>query len=243
MIKTAIFVEGQTELIFIREYLLKTLDYQNIHVECYTLFTDSSFNVTEYSFPNENADFYFQVINVGNDNAVLTRILRREQYLWNQGFHRIFGIRDMYSKDYREVVQNATISEEVNLKFMEGAGKTILDKAHKPANIHFHFAIMETEAWILGLNNCFQYLHPDLSIEAINTAAGTNVDEVDPEKTFFHPAAIIEKIYSLVNREYNKSNGDINVIMSHIQKPDFIQLSQSGKCQSFNNLHQTLIPN
>ena len=194
MIKTAIFVEGQTELIFIREYLLKMFEYQNIRIECYTLFTDSNYKSTEYSFPNDNAGYYFQIINVGNDNSVLTRLLNREQYLWNTGFHKIFGIRDMYSKNYREIVKNSTIVEEVNLKFIEQSKKTIASMAKQSDNIHFHFAIMEAEAWILGLKNCFQYLHPDLNTISIAEKLGINLDLIDPEKVFFHPASIIEQI-------------------------------------------------
>lgn len=240
MIKIAIFVEGQTELIFIRELLLKMFDYQNIWVECYTLFTDSNFIPPEYSFPNHNAICYFQVINAGNYNAVLKRLLNREQYLWNNGFHKIFGVRDMYSHNYREVVQNSTISEEINFRFIEGAAKTIAEKAKNAQNIHFHFAIMEAEAWILGLKDCFKYLHDDLSATNISERLGFNLDKIDPEKFFFHPASIIQKIFELANKPYSKSKSDINTIMSKIQKEDFIELSQSEKCKSFNSFHQTL---
>jgi hypothetical protein len=241
VIKTAIFVEGQTELVFIREYLLKMFDYQNIWLECYTLFADNNFNTTEYSFPNDTASHYFQIINVGNDNAVLSKLLKREQHLWNNGFHKIFGIRDMYSLQYREVVQNATISEGVNLKFTETARHTIDTLAEKAENNHFHFAIMETEAWQLGLKNCFTYLYRDLNTAFIAEKLGINLDQTDPEKTFFHPAAIIEDIYWLANREYNKSKGDINAIMGNVRKDDFIELSQSDKCRSFNNFHNSIL--
>lgn len=150
MIKTAIFVEGQTELVFVREYLLKRFDYQNISLECYTLFTDSDFRPTEYRFPNESATHYFQIMNVGNDNAVLSRLLSREQYLWNVGFQQIIGLRDMYSKQYREEVRNAIIDDTLNQSFIEGSRATIDKRAKMPHKIHFHYAIMEAEAWILG---------------------------------------------------------------------------------------------
>ena len=50
MVKTAIFVEGQTELIFVREYLLKLYGYNGVEVACFTLFTDGSRNSTEYPY-------------------------------------------------------------------------------------------------------------------------------------------------------------------------------------------------
>ena len=242
MIKTAIFVEGQTELIFVREYLLKMFDYENVWVECYTLFNDNSLNATEYSFSNDAAEYYFQIVNVGNDNAVLSRLLRREQYLWNSGFHKIFAIRDMYSKDYRDVAQNNIIKEGINIQFVEGTRKTINKSAKQPANIHFHFAIMEVEAWILGMKECFTHL--DLSLTSTYISNRLNIDlESDPETTHFHPAKIMENIYGLVGRTYSKSKSDINAIMSNLQKEDFVKLSQSDKCQSFKELHQALIAN
>jgi len=118
MIKTAIFVEGQTELIFVREMLLKMFGYQNISLECYTLFTDSNFNSTEYPFPNPEAEYYFQIINVGNDASVLTRMLRRQRQLFKSGFSKIIGLRDMYSREYRKLSKGAEINQELNQKFI-----------------------------------------------------------------------------------------------------------------------------
>lgn len=243
MIEVAVFVEGHTELIFMREYLLKMYDYQNVSIECFTLFTDGNFNETEYPFPNVDAGFYFQIINVGNDNAVLSRLLNREKYLWNMGFHKIIGVRDMYSKAYREAVQNGVINEDINLKFVEGAKITIQSKSVNAQNIHFCYAIMEVEAWILGLKNCFTHLDAKLNAGYIAQKLGYHLDLIDPEVTFFHPASNIGDIYNLVGKTYSKSKGDINAIMNNLQKHHFIDLAQNSKCSSFKKLHSTFFPN
>ena len=119
MIKTAIFVEGQSELIFTRELLLKYFEYQNIHIECYTLFNDHNLNPTEYKYDNKNAAFYFQILNIGNDQKVISSILKREKYLFSKehGFHKIVGLRDMYSKEYREKVKKSVIDYPVEIFF------------------------------------------------------------------------------------------------------------------------------
>ena len=44
------FVEGQTELIFVRELLLKVFDFQNISLEYFNLVTDSNLRPAEYTF-------------------------------------------------------------------------------------------------------------------------------------------------------------------------------------------------
>lgn len=238
MIKTAIFVEGHTELIFVREYLLKMFDYQNIALECYTLFTDSKFIPTEYEYPNENAVYFFLLINVGNDNAVLTRILHREKYLWAQGYDKIIGLRDMYSKAYREVNPTVgVINPEINTEFKRCIQKEILLRASKPEQIIFLYAIMEVESWILALKNSFEKLSPQLTAENIKDNLGIDLNEIDPETTFYHPAKEIERIFELIGMNYNKSKGDIYALMSIVAKENFIELFESPKCQSFKDFH------
>jgi hypothetical protein len=234
MTKTAIFVEGQTELVFVREYLLKSFYYQNISIECYTLFSDNSINKTEYAFPNDLADSYFQIINVGGDNSVLTRLLNREQYLWNVGFNRIIGLRDMYSKNYRELTtKQGQIDESLNQEFIQETLSTLQTRAKQPDKIDFCFAIMEGESWILGFHDCFEKINPLLNSSFINEKLGYDLEKLDPEITFFHPANVVKDIYQLAGENYSKSKGNIEAIMASLQKDDFDALMNSSKCSSF----------
>lgn len=94
MRKIAVFVEGQTELIFTRELILKCYEWQNVQLECYSLFNDGDLNPEDYAFPNPNASIYYQLLNIGNDKKVLSSILKREKYLFsaNQAFDKIVGL-------------------------------------------------------------------------------------------------------------------------------------------------------
>ncbi len=231
--KTAIFVEGQTELVFVREYLLKSFDYQDISIDCYTLFTDSNFHPTEYAFPNDAATNHFQIINVGNDNAVLTRILNREKYLWNVGFSRIIGLRDMYSKSYRELAKEVgKIDFDLNEEIKQSTKEQIEKRAEKPNQVHFSFAIMEAESWILGFHDCFERINPILTVDYIRTCLGFDLEVIDPETTFFHPAKTMEDIYQLANETYKKNKGNIEAIMASLQKDSFENLRNGDKCAS-----------
>ncbi len=232
MIKTAIFVEGQTELIFVRELLLKIFEYQNIALDCYTLFTDHDFHPAEYSFPNSEAEYFFQIINVGNDSAVLTRILRRENSMWKAGFSRIIGLRDMYSSEYRAIVQNHAIDKDANQKFIDGTRKQIKSK-----NIHFCFAIMEVEAWFLGLRGTFEKMNQQLTVAFIAEKPGINLDTIDPEETFIHPADDIDAIFQLVGENYKKTKGEVNAFISHIAKEDYYELLESESAILLRNLY------
>lgn len=238
MIKTAVFVEGQTELVFVREFLLKVFEYQNIDVDCYTLFTDSKFILTEYPYPNPVAEFHFQIVNIGNDVSVLTRMRNRYLLLVNAGFQKIIGLRDMYSKQYRELAGNNRISLDINEKFRAGYLKQI----ENYGLMHFCFAIMEIEAWILGLCQCFERIESELTTQHIYKKLQYDLNGVDPETHFFHPANEIEKIFSLAGKNYNKSKGDISNILSRLGKDDFSYLYHENKCQSFNEFCDCLFP-
>jgi hypothetical protein len=228
MTKTAVFVEGHSELIFVRELLLKMFEYQNISLECYTLFTDSAFHPAEYAFPNDNAEHYFQIINCGNDQSVITRILRRQQFMENAGFQKIIGLRDMYSKAYRDIVQQPVINQQVNQQFIEAHREQV-----NPDIISFSFAIMELEAWILGLHQCLTKMDGRLTPEFIEQHRGYNIALTNPETAFFHPADEMDSIFQLINRRYDKSQGSINAIVAYLDKEDIINLTATDKCNSF----------
>ena len=243
MRKVAIFVEGQTEQIFVRECLLRLWEYQNVQLECRTLFTDHQYNYAEYDFPNPDAGFHFEIINVGNDNAVLPRILRREQYLWNQGFELILGLRDMYSKDYRELNANSPgkINVELIQKFLQGAAATVKAKSSRPEKIVIHFAIMEVEAWFIGMYHYLERHHEMLTTDHIHLELGFDLQNCDPETDVYHPTDTLDSIYRLIGERYGKSRGEIEAILAHLQKEDLRGLAISGKCASFARFHTDLL--
>lgn len=239
MRKIAIFVEGHTELIVVRDYLLTYFEYSNIDLQCRTLFSDGKLHHAEYDFPNSEAEYHYQIINVGNDNAVLSRILKRETYMWNAGYKKIIGLRDMYGKDYRE--ESSVIDENINEKFVSGAEMTIAKIAKFPDQIKMCFAIMEVEAWFLAMDNLFAEIDLRLNNDFIKEKLGIDLNEIDPEKKIFHPANVIGNIYGLVNRKYRKKQGDIEAIVNKIDIQRFNELLLSAKCDSFSKFHNEII--
>ncbi len=242
MIITAIFVEGQTELVFVREFLLKWFEYSDIAIECYTLFSDKahSMHPTEYAFPNDQANHYFQIVNVGGDGNVLTRMLSREQMLRNAGFDLVVGLRDMFSEDYRKLSKSQGIVSEISQRFIGEANKQIQKRAQMPDRTQLKWAIMETEAWMLGLHACFERLDERLSVGHIAGELGFDLSQCDPENRFFHPARELKQIYELAGLQYDKTKGDINSIMGHLQRSDFKELKSGDTCASFSSFVDSL---
>ena len=86
---------------------------------------------------------------MGNDERVLDVIEENEEALFNNGFSKIIGLRDMHSKAYRKKSKNV-IDDEVTQQFIE-AVTTVIASMNNPDKINFHFAIMELEAWWLSM--------------------------------------------------------------------------------------------
>ena len=240
MIKTAIFVEGQTELIFTRELILKFFEWQEIWIECYSLFNDQDRNSVDYPYKSPDATYFFEILNIGNDSKVLSSILKREKYLLDQGFTKIIGLRDMYSKEYRELVKNRRTNFSINQKFIESHQQTISAKSVDPDKIRFHFAIMELESWLLGIEDLFQRHNPILDCKKIKEECQIDLSQIDPETEVFHPATLIKSIMEIVGDGYDKKKGEVNKFMGQIEKHDFENLLKSDKCHSFNHYCRSL---
>lgn len=188
MRKIAIFVEGQSELIFVRNLLYHLLDSTKFSFECFKLHANSQQEVP-YEYNNPHAEVHFQIISVGNDERVLDAIKERKDRLLNKGFTKIIGLRDMYSKAYRNESKN--INDKVTQQFIEAVTTAIaeMDNADK---ISFHFAIMELEAWWLSMYNLFTKINKLLTVRFIEEKLGYNLSQIDPEHFFIQPVNSIK---------------------------------------------------
>ena len=238
--KLAVFVEGQTELIFVREFLKNWYGYNAnaVGFTCYHL-RNNEFRDAEYKYGDLSSDNYFMIVNVGNDSSVLSNILHRLKLLKNQGFQLVMGLRDMYSKDYIHDAQEHVIKEEINQKYIESV-RQILQNQPDTEIVDFHFAIMETEAWLLGMCEFLELIDSRLTIENIQNQTGLDLKS-DPKKTIFHPAHELSKLYASVGKQYDKHQSNISTIMSHLTKENYLQLIKSGKCLSFKKFAQSLL--
>ncbi|MFQ5561713.1 MAG: hypothetical protein ACE5FU_14180, partial [Nitrospinota bacterium] len=113
--------------------------------------------------------------------AVLIRLLEREQQLWKSGYEKIIGLRDMYSDSYLKI--SKTIIPEVNDRFIQANQKALRNRATHPDKISFCFAIMETEAWMLGLYEFFSKIDARLIPKFIKENLGIDLENDDPETT------------------------------------------------------------
>lgn len=96
--KVAVFVEGQSEYVFVRDFLCRWYNYDSslLGIECFSLRSDR-YNSEPYPFGDRESDNFYQIVNVGNDRSVISKMLKEAPRLQNACFHQIIGLSDMYS--------------------------------------------------------------------------------------------------------------------------------------------------
>lgn len=239
MSKVAIFVEGQSEQIFICHLLLQTIDCSKVSFKCLRLYAGKTVPIRRFDFPNPHAEMSFLIVNVGQDEKVLSEIKEREEDLIKQGFDRIIGLRDMYSEEYSKRSPNE-INDSVTMSFINGWNSTI-QKMSDSSKIRIHIAIMELEAWFLGIYDIFKRINSILSVEYIENELGFNLANIDPQTEFFKPAEEVSRIFQLVGLQYKKKEHDVKSICSKINNDDINNAFKNGRCSKFKDFYEELL--
>lgn len=240
MEKVAVFVEGQSELIFLRNILFHLIDPSKFSFRCLRLHAEREHDV-EYTYTSPRAEVYFQIINVGNDEKVLSAIKDRVPFLFNKGFSKIIGLRDLLSKTYRGE-NGGKINEGLNQKYIDKAQGIVatLTDAHR---IHLHFSIMELEAWWLSMYNLLAKINNVLTVDFINRNLGYDLSQIDPQTQFLHPSVELDKILKFAGLSYNKSFSEVENITSKIEPTDIENAIENERCRSFKAFCDDVISN
>lgn len=229
MRKVALFVEGLAEQVFVRDFLIKWYDWDinKVGLACYKLHAGNEYEAP-YQHGTVDSENYFQIFNVGNDSSVLSVMLDRADRLHNAGYSLVVGLRDMFSKVYHQKTfqknNERIIDPELNERFIQSA-KEEIEASSKPLELQMHYAIMEVEAWLLGMPKFmehFQYIN-------------------DPETDIYHPAEKLKELMEAMGSGYDKHSKDIEGIIGNLDKKDYLALYESGRCQSFRKFVEVLI--
>jgi hypothetical protein len=145
----------------------------------------------------------------------------------------------MYSKAYRD--ESSQIDHEITQRFIDGHNEMIRSQSQCPEKIIMRFAIMEIEAWFLGMYQIFERIDGCLTVEYIKAQTGIDLKNVNPETEFFHPANQMEAIYNIAGLSYDKSKEIIEAIANCLTQEDYTDLLNSGKCHSFHQFYQALV--
>ena len=231
------FVEGQTELVFVRTLLLRTADLSRLSFECLELLSHKDSTVP-YHYASPIADVHFLILCVRGDDTVVSAISERGDRLFGNGYERIIGLRDLYSDEYSKLshgVLDHSISEVVMKRHFE----TVRRLAHSDA-ISLHFAVMETEAWILGMHALFPKLDSVLTAEHVEHTLGVDLRAIDPEEQFYKPSEQVRLIMESCGHQYKKRLAEIETLCSKMTQQDFADAKERDRCQSFRRFSQEM---
>jgi hypothetical protein len=200
MKKVAVFVEGQTELIFAGELIKQIFGHNNVTIE-----------EREFSGPNglrlvktiqsvsatPSTQYFFRIYDChggGDESTVKSDINEQFQRLENESFSYIVGIRDVYPA-----------LNLGKLKSMLSSG--LSTKPTLPAKIFL--AVREIEAWFLAEEYHYLVIDASLTVPRVNAIVGFDITTASTE-TIVQPSLTLKKVYQSVGKTYNKRKKIVN---------------------------------
>ena len=204
--KIAIFVEGQTEQIFVAKLLEEMAGRKNISIQIYKL-QGKKFKRKPQLLEDrniKNASFFALLYDCTSESHVLSDIKSQHQSLTDNNYTKIIGVRDLYPKllDDKQKVENG----------IKGLIKP-LNKTGIP--IAVILAIMEVEAWFLAEYKFFSKIDKRLTSEFILQNHSLDLINIDVE-TIPHPSDDLDKIYQLIGLKYDKTKEQVTEIVESI---------------------------
>jgi hypothetical protein len=208
MANITIFVEGQTELVFVERFLNAIFDYQGLHIELQEEIGKSIRSLGVRGPEPEDAKHNVVIVNCNHDGRVLSAIVSRAAKLHGQGVGHILGLRDLFP-----------ISKgEMNDLYLGAAQE--LEKLPLPSVITI--AVMEIEAWFLSDTSHLAKIDPALTVAHIQAQLGIDLN-LTPVEDIAHPSNLLHRIYALVGGEYRKKLAHAHQVTNHLDY-DFLYL-------------------
>ncbi|ETX06830.1 MAG: hypothetical protein ETSY2_14775 [Candidatus Entotheonella gemina] len=195
MRKLAIFMEGQTELIFVKKLVYVLGDNANVAIQEERVRggrRGRTPRVVEMIGTNEpeGHEFFVLLIDCGQDERVKSDILDRYHGLVAVNYEQILAVRDVYPHSHGDV---EAIREGFTFRL-----------PNDPIQPFLILAIMEIEAWFLAEYSHFLRIHPDLTAKRIKHEFGFDVVNDDMQLRN-HPSKDLEDIYFLETLFYHKT--------------------------------------
>lgn len=204
--KLAIFVEGQTEQMFVEKLVKEIAGYKKISIDVYQFQGSKSNRIIKpiNSCLEINSPFFVLLYDCGSDSHVVSDIKKQHSSLSNNGYTKIIGLRDLYPKP---LDKKAEIEQGIRglLKPLEKTGIPIF----------VNLAVMEIEAWFLAEWNYFYKIDNRLTSDFIFENCGLELKSIDVEQ-IPHPSQDLDNIYRLINRNYDKSETTSREIVEYL---------------------------
>jgi Domain of unknown function (DUF4276) len=204
LIKIGIFVEGQTERIFVVKFLSEYLggEHNFSRIELENLGSKGTRVITTRDYPK--AQYYILIFDSTGDGNVVPSLLDRAQnMIENENYSFLIALQDLYDRP-REAK-----------KMVIGSVRQLYNKTPFAEKLRFTLSIMEIESWLLIDYNLFRRLNDIATPEYIRENLNLDIVNTNPEE-YDHPTTILNKLYNLFGQKYKKSEDQIYTIVNKI---------------------------
>lgn len=189
--KLALFVEGQTEQIFLESLIREIAGAKNIYFDRRVVSANSLITLRQTNvIPQDpDAQYFVLLVNCQNDERVKSVVLDQRDSLARAQYTLILGLRDLYPQLLQNLAKiEATLSYRVPTKGLP---------------THILLAVAETEAWFLQEHTHFSRIDPRLDVATFKAIFGFD-PLTESAETLPAPAAMLHQIYSSVGKAYHK---------------------------------------
>lgn len=201
MKKIAIFVEGQTEQIFLLELIKNIAGKREITFEI--KFQKGGSLHSNQLILASNAEYYILIVNCCTDGQVKSQINDQIKSLGENGYNFIIGLRDAYP-DF--TLQN------INLAW-KYINKGLIN--HDTVKVSMNLAIMELESWFIEERTHFTKIDPILTNQKIKEEKGFDLENTAAE-SYENPAGVLHEIYSIAGKSYKKRKKQVNRTVNNL---------------------------
>lgn len=221
MKKIAIFVEGQTEQIFVEKLIIEIAGRNDVVIRDEKAAKNSNgkriFTIIKSESKDPKKSFYILIRDCSSDTTVKSDIIENSQNLARGGYSKIIGLRDVYpNTDVKRL--RALVNYGLPTKYVP---------------IKIHLSVMEVEAWFIAEINHFQKISPLLTLHKIKRKTGYDLNKTNIEK-IEHPAYTLDQIYRIAHCSYNKSRQNVQRTVDAIDYAK-LYLNVRSRVKSLNN--------
>ncbi len=192
MKKLAVFVEGETEQLFVEWLILqlagsRSLRYARCEVRGGAK-AKRRIHTVEAGAAPDHADYYVIIFDCSGDGGVKSRLLELYSNLVSKDYQGIIALRDAPRR--RETIPRLQAELPIGIPTT-------------PVRVVFVLAIMEIEAWFLAEHTHFTKIKDTLTIELIRTSLGFD-PSADNMRLRDRPSHDLNAAYELVSERYQK---------------------------------------
>lgn len=220
MKKLAIFVEGQTERIFVSKLVREIAGEKKVFIATEKPMKSRKgeriFTVIDVTKIPTDEKYYVLIRDCGGDSCVMSDIKDYCEKLSKSGYEKIVGLRDVYPIPASDIP-----------KLRKGL---VYGIPTRYIPIHLVLAVMEIEAWFLAETTHFRRIHDSLTPQVIASTLGFDPTVEDVESRP-HPSEDLKTVYKVAGLSYKKRKNSVERTVEAIDYGE-LYLEQAERVKS-----------